>query len=717
MAHPGPGAMDHELRELLGGDEQLLDTAGEVRSALHEAAVDPAFARRLGAEVVARRRQAIEERSRRRRWLPRGFWPARLPSRPLVALAATALVAVVALTAIVVPRLGGPAPVAVLATSAAAGMASFDPAGQVVVRFSRPMDHQAVAAALHLAPATAVRTSWSGEALVVTPLHGLAPNSPYVLTIDRSRARTAAGAPLANDLHVVFGTAPLPEPGGAPPPAVALPLRTLTAAAEGSEAVIVDAGVAIAASASRSGASGLLRLRPDGAVERLAAATDAICVSRSGSSLAYLERDAGGSSIVMASSDGSAPRAVSVPVDDGSPLGWIDDAEVSFVGGGQLRAVDRAGHVRVLSSQPVNAAKDTVVISPGGRYVYLRSGSAEGSVVDLTTGVGHALPDVVDQPAFSADGGTVGWFDGPGSPRGLALAPSAGGPVLRLPLALVPGDRVSDLGLAPAGGRFVYTVHPASGQSELRLAATDDGATLAVARGGGASPNWAPDGGSVAVLAGAGAKAQIAVADVPRQTASVPDAAAWLATAFASAQVERDQGALRALATSGVSVAALPAASRASIVQVSLQADGSYRAELRLVVDPTPGHPAARAFTEELVLRTAGRGGPLVVAAAPGALADLPPGAHVTRVAAGATPGTVALTFDADLDPASVRNAFTVSAGTPRPVAATYDVATRTVTLSPASPLTGPVTVTVHTGLRDIAGQRLPSPLYEGWSG
>jgi hypothetical protein len=403
-------------------------------------------------------------------------------------------------------------------------------------------------------------------------------------------------------------------------------------------------------------------------------------------------------------------------VDDGSPLGWIDDAEVSFVGGGELRAVDRTGNVRVLSGQPVDAAKDTVVISPGGRYVYLRSATAQGSVIDLTTGAAHALPDVVDQPAFSADGGTVAWFNGSGSTPGLALAPSAGGPVLLLPLPLTQCDQVSDLGLAPSGGRFVYSVHHADGQSELRLAAMDDGATLAVARGGGASPNWAPDGGSVAVLAGAGQQAEIAVADVPREAASAPDAAMALATAFASAQAERDQGALRALATSGVTVAGLPGASRASVVEISLQADGSYRAELRLVVDPTAGHLSARALTEELVLRTVGRGGPLLVtAAAPGELADEPPGPHLARIAAGPAPGTVALTFDADLDPASVRNAFTVSSGTPLPVVATYDAATRAVTLSSASRLTGPLTVTVHTGLRDVAGQGLASPLYEGW--
>jgi hypothetical protein len=710
MSNLGRDVPDEELRALLGGDAELLGTASEVRVALHEAAIDPAFARRLGAEVLARRGRVIEERSSRRRWLPALPWP---PSRPLVAVAGAAVAVAVALTAVVVPRLG-PAPVPVLATSAVAGLASFDPGGQVVLRFSRPMDHQAVAAALRIAPATAVRTSWSGQDLVVTPLHGLAPDAPYVLTIDRSIARTAAGASPASDLHVLFGTAPVPQPGGTPPPAVPLPLRTLTNAADGSEAVLVNGGVAIATSASRFGASGILRLHPDGAVEYLAPATGAICVSRSGSSLAYLEHDAGGTSIVMASSDGSAPRTVPVAVDDGSPLGWIDDAEVSFVGGGLLRAVDRTGHVRALSTQPVNAAKDTLVISPGGRYAYHGAGSASGSVIDLTTGATHPLTDVVDQPAFSADGGTIAWFDGSGSTPRLALAPSDGGPVLRLPLSLAAGDRVSDLGLAPSGGRFVYTVHHADGQSELRLGAIDDGATLAVAQGGGASPNWAPDGGSVAVLESAGDQSVIAVADVPGATASADDAATALASAFATAQVGRDQGALRALASNGLDVARLPGASRVSVVQVSARPDGSYRAELRLAVDPTPGHPVARAFTEQLVLG----GRPLLVTGAtPGPLADAPPGPHLTRIAAGAAPDTVALTFDADLDPASVRGAFSVTAGgAARAVAATYDAATRTVTLSPATPLTGPLTVSAGTRLQDVSGQHLAAPLRESWT-
>ncbi len=73
----------------------------------------------------------------------------------------------------------------------------------------------------------------------------------------------------------MFGTAPAAPPARAGPPPAALPLRTVAAASDGSEAVIDAAGQVIAPSASRLGLSRFLRLHPDGVVERLGAATPA----------------------------------------------------------------------------------------------------------------------------------------------------------------------------------------------------------------------------------------------------------------------------------------------------------------------------------------------------------------------------------------------------------------------------------------------------------
>ncbi|HEY4026056.1 MAG TPA: Ig-like domain-containing protein, partial [Candidatus Dormibacteraeota bacterium] len=318
---------DEELRELIGDDETLADTAAEVRAALREAEIDPAFQRRLRGQVVQERQRLIDTRGARRwPWLPR-------PPAAIAGLALVITVAVALVLTLVVSRVSQTRPVAVVASSAVAGLESVDPAEPVVVNFDRPMDHEAVAAALRIAPATAVRTAWSGNDLVITPLHGLAGNSPYVLTIDRALARTATGARLAADLHVVFGTGGSAIPAGPEPVPTGLPQRFVAAADEGSEAVITGGGLVIATSARSSGLSGLLRLHPDGAAEQLGPAADAICVSRSGRSLAYLLRGPGGTSIVMAAGDASGGRAVRADVDPGSPLGWIDDAEVSFVGG------------------------------------------------------------------------------------------------------------------------------------------------------------------------------------------------------------------------------------------------------------------------------------------------------------------------------------------------------------------------------------------------
>jgi hypothetical protein len=713
MSEFAGGPPDQELDAVLGHDEALLALAGEVRGVLHETEIDPQFMRELGARVVEERRRVLAAPPRRRWWRMELRWPRALLPAGGVAAAAAALALVLT---ILVPRAVQPPAVRVAATSALGGLASVAPSSPVVVHFDRPMDQAAVASALRITPATAARIAWRGNDLVVTPLHGLAPNAPYVLTIDRTRARTAAGAALAADLHVVFGTAPVAVAGAAPPSPAALTPRAAAPADDGSEAVVAGDGSLIATSASKYGFSGLLRLRPDGIVERLAPSTNAICVSRSGRSLAYLDGTGAGATIVMAAPDGSGGQPFHVAVDDGSPLGWINDGQVSFVGGGRLRAVDRAGRVVELSPVTVDAAHDTVVIAPGGRYVFLRPAGAAagaGQLIDVVSGASHPLPGIVGDPAFSADGATAVWVDGTGQAPLLARAASGGGPVLTTSLGLAAGDRVSDLGVAPDGSRLVYSVQHPGGGAELRLAALDDGATLAVARGEqGGSPNWSPTGSQFTVLGRQGARAQIEVVDVPSSDAA--DSAGALAAAFANAQVSGDRDAMRALGTAGLDVGRLPVVSRASVVEMVPGAGGSVQVGLRLVLDPTPTRPVARAIAETLDLRPDGPSGRLVVAGASAAApADVPQGPHATRISPGAAPGTVTVTFDSDLDPTSVAGAVGLrsAGGGPLSVRTAYDPGSRTVTVTAPSGLSGSLALSVGTGLRDVAGQHLAVPV------
>jgi Protein of unknown function (DUF1116)/Bacterial Ig-like domain len=100
-----------------------------------------------------------------------------------------------------------------------------------------------------------------------------------------------------------------------------------------------------------------------------------------------------------------------------------------------------------------------------------------------------------------------------------------------------------------------------------------------------------------------------------------------------------------------------------------------------------------------------------VVTASPAA--DVPPGPHVVRIAPGTRSGTVTVTFDSDLDPASVGGAVSVAGagGTRLPATAAYDAASRTVTVAATAAPSGSLALTIATSLRDVAGRHLAAPV------
>jgi len=463
--------------------------------------------------------------------------------------------------------------------------------------------------------------------------------------------------------------------------------------------------------------SGLIRFQGQ-YFERLGSATQAICVSQSGRSLAYLLGSGADARIVMAAGDGSGGQPVSVPVDAGSPLGWIGDSEVSFVSGGHLEAVDRAGKVRSLAGDGIDAAHDAVVISPGGRYLFVRgagqggSTPGQGRLLDLVRHSAHALTGIIGDPAFSADGATVAWIDGSHQTPWLDSAPSGGGPLLTVRLPLAAGDQVTDLAVAPDGGRVAYSVTHAGGGGELRIADLSDGVTLAASdAGSGESPNWSQTGDRLAFLGHQGGQPEIQVTAVPEAPAD--QAVQGSIIAFADAQISGDTAALVALSDHGVPVNDLPKPGRVVVVQTVPAGPDLWRASLRLVVDPSPADPVARAADETLLLRRDIGSGRIVVAnASSAALGNVSSGPHVVHVGPGSQPGTLAVTYDADMDASSVRGASLVRAtdGAQLPVRTGYDPSTRTVTISLPAGAGGSVKLLVTTGLRDIDGHHLAAP-------
>jgi hypothetical protein len=252
------------------------------------------------------------------------------------------------------------------------------------------MDQASVTAALRLTPATAVTTSWRGSTMTVSPVHGFAPNSAYVLTIDHTVARTSGGGSPASDVTVTFGTAPVAQTVSDAGDPVKLSRTVLTAAEDGSEAVVTRDGSVLVTAAQQApggkGPTGLVRMT-SAADDRLGAATPAICVSRSGRSIAYLTDSGAGTQIAFADSTGVAHEQVPAIVDPNTPLGWIGDDRVTFVSGGRLRSADRAGHVTTVLDSRLDAG-DSVVLAPGGRYVCLAHGDTGSRIqtVDVPKG-------------------------------------------------------------------------------------------------------------------------------------------------------------------------------------------------------------------------------------------------------------------------------------------------------------------------------------------
>jgi hypothetical protein len=288
--------------------------------------------------------------------------------------------------------------------------------------------------------------------------------------------------------------------------------------------------------------------------------------------------------------------------------------------------------------------------------------------------------------------------------------------VLTAPLPVQPGDQVSDLGVSPDGSRLAYSVTGPDGRAELRLAALPDGDTLAVSTGGaGGSPNWSATGRHFTVLGHDAAGPRIELVTVPKPTADRQATLAAIVAAFADAQLSGDAGAELSLAAPGAVLPSLPPFTRFAVLWVQSAPDGTATARVRLTADARPDHLVASQAEETLTLQpTAGGRPPVVRTVTAGPFAAAPAGPQLVGVDTDATPGAVTLTFDSDLDPATVSAAVGLSTpdGAATAATASYDPATRSVTLRPAAGSRSTALVRVGTGLRDIAGHPLPAQLH-----
>jgi len=425
MAPQGPhGPMDRmgrwddpELAEIFGDEPDLYELSRTVRAARPESQLGPHFEPYLRAKLMDAAARELRPRGMSRWLRPR----AGLFATGGTALGLAMIAAVVVTTVVYHPN----DTVHFAYTANVAENHQVSPDDVIRVSFSQAVDHTAIEHSLQIHPATAVQTRWEGTTLVITPLHHLAANTPYTVTIPHAAVRDTQGHGFATaDIHIAFGTAatPAPTPSAAPATPPALQPQAMGPVSGDSSVLIAPDGTVVATSglvqSTQNGAvigvpgvtgltspAGLLpggtlapghgnqptatpaagsptgspapataRLvqfgGPNGTAV-LGPATHAAAYSPSGRSLAYLVSHDGSASLVVARADGSNPTTLVRNADAASPLAWADEGDLVYLSAAErVSTVDLEGRSRPLGGVTVGEGQD-LALAPGGQVAYV----------------------------------------------------------------------------------------------------------------------------------------------------------------------------------------------------------------------------------------------------------------------------------------------------------------------------------------------------------
>lgn len=753
---------DPELQDLFTEEPTLQRTAQLLRASRPDPVVDVHYQRRLRAQLM--QEAASRRSSPSTRTVPRSprppFWM-RLRATHFawsgVALGAALTAATV--LALVTGNHGQDRQQTVLATSSVAAQHLVSPNNTIVVAFNQPMDHTAVESGLRIEPATEISTVWNGDQLVITPLHHLAGNTPYTVTIAKSALVATSGARAAAPVQITFGTAPTPPPASGSPTPPALSPSALGTATKGAPLLFApDGGVVTTApatgatspepsqspSASPSASpspsatpaptrAGVLPSLPallptptpassgpalvelparPGAPVVLGPAASAAAFSPNGTLLAAADpSSAGGTDIVLSAADGtdrSRLTHVDAPV---LAIAWNAAGRVVYATSQTVHSVDQSGAVQTLAT-PGSAV---ATISPDGTHAVLAAtGSSPAALLDLTGGGVRSLAGAGPGApvAFSGDGSTVAWVDTSSAPPRLLTAPVARNTAAAVSV-LDPGAALSAVALNQDGSEVAYTETPAGGTAKLVVAQLPSGASVATGPAAAALA-FSSQRGQLALLVPTSDGTQVQLAQLPGATASaagpaVPASASQVLHAFLDAQVRGDGGVLGSLGLPNVGVGHLAPTglTRAVLVDAVAQRDGSITALASLLIDPTLQRTTTLVADETLTLVP--QGGSFIVSALNASqLHPLAGGPHVVGITTGEQHShlTVNVTFDSDLTPATVPSSLAVQppSGANLPTSVTYDANTRTATITLSQDPGGALSVVVSTALRDVNG-------------
>ena len=569
----------------------------------------------------------------------------------------------------------------------------------ILVSFNQPMDHQSTEAAVQITPATSVVYAWDAKSvtLQVTPVSGnLAPNTQYQVTIGPG-AKTAGDQKLASPQTITFVTQPpaaSPQPSPTPRPTPVNPLGerqiasmsgasslALQWSADSQSVYFVDGKGALQVVSIKNGTATVVA--PSGA--------SAPSISPAGDRLAYI---LSGKIEILTFASGKTDEIA--PAAPPTLVGWAG-ARVVW---GQSDGIyeQTGGGPTQLAPLPTTGAVTLISIAPdGGHAIYGQSGSL--FILDVSSGKSTSVGAAHDTFAGWSPDATQLMY---ASADHLVIADLQGATQGTLPVAQ-PSWSSGDAILL-GGDTTVYEVRP-------------DGSNLTrVSNGTYRSPVWAPDGSSFAFVRGDSLWVATAPALPPEPT--IVDEATTVVKKFMDARLGDkpvdaaaylDDNGKKAYAPGKLNLVITGDPHFTRYYLLTEEAVGSQPDTVRFVVRLvlTHGKKDVSGVEEALtVVRDSSSKQFLVDQATAGAQRDLGKGPEVVSV--DVTASTIQVTFDSDLDPATVNGGVSVvdAKGNPLDAAVTYS--NKMVTISGLDLKAGArYRLVVMSSVRDVQGQKV----------
>lgn len=655
----------------------------------------------------------------------------------------------------------------------------------LTVAFNEPMNETSVDQAVTISPATAFTTSWTGNTLVIHPLHSLAANTPYTIAIKKTVARTSSGTAPAHDLTISFGTAPsaAPTPSNhgttSPPTASTTPLGSVTAGSALSPAGGSDVAGASVLPATPSGSApspagspttspsitpsatttpsttpgGILTTSTSAAPSLgllsatgqtvLGPETGSVAVDASGTQVASVNATTG--AITVTSLTGTS-RPLGVIATPSSPLCWLGEDHISYVANNAVTTVSiptpSSTSNLPTSETPLPPSATVVAFAPGCNVAVIGEQAAAASpsptttatttpsagpqspsasttlttthqeaFLNLSTGSQSPIASLVGQPSFTHDGSTAAWLSSNGAHEQLNIGSSGGAATTIIPLTAQETGSTNAV-ISPDGA--LIAIQEAGATGLVDVVSTTTSSVVGTVEGSGATTPvaWDPSGDALITEGAVTYGTQlVALASIPASwyaTGGVGPATTALMTSFLDAEVAQDTSSVYSQLSASTDLSGtLPQTlSRGYIVSRAQLSPSTITYLTRLVRDGVNG--AAPQWANQTVTLTSSNGRFQITSVVISPLGTIPAGPNVltASLTQNISGTTVQISFDSDLNPATVAKTFTLTpagSSTPLVTTATYDVDTRTVTVtSTDATATLPVTLTGGTSLEDI---------------